>query len=368
MSIVSLPSVLTRTARQFVDRAGSARGLSWPLLFGLGMMAGGLLGLATGLPVASGVAAPVIEDPVGGLRLAPRSMTASGVVSGIASGPQIDDRPVATASDVALTALAPVGPGNDTNAPVAPMADASPDPTAVLPGPSRPKIAVVIDDLGLNWAGFDQVNALPPPVTLSFLPYGVDAQLMVNEMAAGHEAMLHLPMEPMYRIEDAGPDMLRAQSDAKTIRTALGRNLAKLDGYKGVNNHTGSRFTANPAAMAVVLRELHARGLYFLDSVTTHRPVAKALAEQEPWRVIERDVFLDSDYKNISTQSVATQLAQAERIAKRDGEAIVIGHPYRVTLESLASWLPTARARGFDVVPLSVLVPQAPAPVLAGLR
>ncbi|MEM9423050.1 MAG: divergent polysaccharide deacetylase family protein, partial [Pseudomonadota bacterium] len=142
-------------------------------------------------------------------------------------------------------------------------------------------------------------------------------------------------------------------------------------GYKGVNNHTGSRFTADKASMRVVLEELDRRGYFFLDSLTTGRPVAAKLAKQDDWRVIERDIFLDADYPNVSAASVKAQLSALERVAKRDGHAIAIGHPYDATLETLGPWLLTAPARGFDLVVISALAPERPAPgplVLASLR
>ena len=230
----------------------------------------------------------------------------------------------------------------------------------VEPTVTRPRIAIVIDDLGLSRDAFEAVNALPPPVNLSFLPYGRDAQSMLDDLRPGHEAMLHLPMEPRSRKRDAGPDMLRAGSDPEALRAALILNLDKLSGYRSVNNHTGSQFTENADAMAFVLEELDRRGLPFLDSLTTGRPVAKDLGDAHGWQVLERNVFLDADLPNISQDTVRRRLAQLERIAREDGYAIAIGHPYKETLETLLPWLITAEARGFELVPITALVDEPP--------
>ena len=233
-------------------------------------------------------------------------------------------------------------------------------------GGPRPRIAIVIDDLGLDRRAFDRVNALPGPLTLAFLPYGANAQGMLDATRPVHEAILHLPTEPLARVEDAGPDMLRVGAPAEVL-AALDANFAKLSGYAGVNNHTGSRFTGDAEAMRTLLTALDARGLYFLDSLTTPRPVAKRLAEREGWRVAARDVFLDDDYAG-GEAAVRRQLMEAERIALVTGEAVAIGHPYRATVEALGPWLVTAQARGFELVTVGALAEVRPPPVLADLR
>ena len=231
-----------------------------------------------------------------------------------------------------------------------------------------PRIAVVIDDLGLDRDAFERVNALPGPLTLAFLPYGRDAQAMLDAARPVHEAILHLPMEPRTRVRDAGPGMLRVGSP-RAIEAGLAANLGKLAGYAGVNNHTGSLFTADPEAMGVLLEALDDRGLYFLDSVTTPRPASLRLAAREGYRVVARDVFLDADYAG-GGAAVRAQLAEAERIARQTGQAVVIGHPYRATTQTLGPWLVTAQARGFELVTVGELAEEARPRerTLAGLR
>ena len=257
-----------------------------------------------------------------------------------------------------------------TAPPVALIREASPRRGARLGADARrarpPRIAVVIDDLGLDRRAFERVNALPGPLTLAFLPYGANAQGMVDDVRPVHEAILHLPTEPVARLEDAGPDMLRV-GEPDAIRASLDANLVKLSGYAGVNNHTGSRFTGDAGAMRTLLSALDERGLYFLDSVTTPRPVASALGRAGGWRVVERDVFLDDDYDG-GEAAVRAQLALAERIARVHGEAVVIGHPYRATVRALGPWLVTAQARGFELVTVGELAGEAGPPLVAGLR
>jgi len=115
----------------------------------------------------------------------------------------------------------------------------------------------------------------------------------------------------------------------------------------------GSRFSADRPAMRVVLNELHRRGLLFIDSRTTSHTVGAKVAEAVgmPWA--ERDVFLDNDEH---PAAIRVQLQTLEHIARIRGQAIAIGHPYDSTMQVLRDWLPTAHAKGFEMVPVSRIV------------
>ncbi|MEM1409722.1 MAG: divergent polysaccharide deacetylase family protein [Pseudomonadota bacterium] len=202
---------------------------------------------------------------------------------------------------------------------------------------TRPKIAIVIDDLGLDWERFQAANRLPVPVSLAFLPYGKDAQAMLDSIDQRHAALLHLPMEPRRRRYHAGPDMVK-RGTAEDIRSTLGLNLNKLRGYRGVNNHTGSLITEDPVAMRHVLTELQRRGLYFLDSKTTQRSVSASISTRMVLPVLEGSLFLDGDFGAGGEAHVQRQLGMLLTMAEKKGSAIGIGHPYPSTLRTLQEW------------------------------
>jgi polysaccharide deacetylase 2 family uncharacterized protein YibQ len=68
---------------------------------------------------------------------------------------------------------------------------------------------------------------------------------------------------------------------------------------------------------------------------------------------IARDVFLDDV---ISPDAIRAQLLETERVAKRKGYAVAIGHPHAATMETLEQWLPEAESQGFKFVPVRELV------------
>jgi len=217
----------------------------------------------------------------------------------------------------------------------------------------RPALAVVIDDLGMNRRAAAALNRLPAPLTLAFLPYAtkLDEQAQAAR-AAGHELLVHVPMEPRGR-EWPGPNALTSELTPDQLVAQLGSQLDSFRGFVGINNHMGSLLTADPERMAIVMAELRRRGLLFLDSRTTPQSVAGRQAARMGVPYAERDVFIDNQ---LDLEAVLAQLARAERIAAQHGHAVVIGHPHEVTIEALEIWLPTLEARGIALVPISTIV------------
>lgn len=217
----------------------------------------------------------------------------------------------------------------------------------------RPLIAIVIDDLGLSGEKVRRTAALPAPLTLAFLPYANGlSELTAVARARGHELLVHVPMEPGSRTTDPGPNALLTEYGVRDLLSRIEWNLGRLDGYVGINNHMGSRFTADPSGMAVVLSELNRRGLMFLDSRTSAKTVGDKLARTIGLPSVERDVFLDPDG---ARSDVAGQLVELERTARRQGYAVGIGHHYNVTLDTLEGWLDTLEERGFVLAPISAI-------------
>ncbi|MSO85776.1 MAG: divergent polysaccharide deacetylase family protein [Rhodospirillales bacterium] len=195
---------------------------------------------------------------------------------------------------------------------------------------------------------------MPGPLTLSFLTYANDLPEQTRDARAnGHELMLHVAMEPNDKSVDPGPNVLLVGQDANEIRKSLEWGLARFEGYVGVNNHMGSRFTRDPAGMTVVMEELARRGLLFLDSRTSGKTVAAALAARHRVPFEERNVFLDAEDRPGEAEA---RLKELEVLARRHGHAIAIGHPKEKTLAALAAWLPSLASKNLVLSPLSAVV------------
>jgi polysaccharide deacetylase 2 family uncharacterized protein YibQ len=225
--------------------------------------------------------------------------------------------------------------------------------------PDRPRdamIAMIIDDMGIDQKRSKAIIGLPGPLTLSFIPYGYHLEeLVASARGAGHEIMLHQPMEPMDPEADPGPNALRTTVSIEENRRRLLWSFTRLEGIVGLNNHMGSRFTAWTEGMEMVMEEVSARGLLFVDSITNNESVAYRVAREHKLPSASRDVFIDHD---ISREAIEKSLQALERVARQRGYAVGIAHPHDRTREALKTWMLDARTRGFDFVPISHIVRQ----------
>ena len=208
----------------------------------------------------------------------------------------------------------------------------------------RPFIAIVMDDFGLNHRALEQILKLPGPLTLAFLPYADDLPSQTSvARRAGHEVMVHVPMQPRDPAHDPGPNVLDSGMSAGDLSARLDWALSRFDGYVGINNHMGSAFTTDPDGMRVVMSSLAERGLLFLDSVTSSDTLGPRMARSAGVPYARRHVFLDHQR---DPESIQDQLGALEDIALRQGYAVGIGHPHQITIAALAQWLPTLQKKG----------------------
>ena len=238
-----------------------------------------------------------------------------------------------------------------------PLADEQPAwmrNAVAVPDPGvRPQIAIVIDDLGLNRRNTWRVLQLPGPLTLAFMTYAGDVAAQAQAgRDAGHELLVHVPMAPDNGHLMAGPHVLSPDLPPDELKRRIDWVLSRFEGYVGLNNHMGSRFTADAAGMSLLFEELRRRGLLFLDSRTTAATVADEMAMRYDVPFVRRNIFLDNE---TAAGAVEAQLAKVEAEARRSGAAVAIGHPHDGTIDALQRWLPTLAARGFALVPVSAV-------------
>ena len=217
-----------------------------------------------------------------------------------------------------------------------------------------PKIVIIIDDLGLDEQASEYLTTMPGPYTLSFLPYADNLERQTtNVRMAGHELMVHLPMQSHRTSADPGNNALLMGLSFAEFGKRMEWNLSRFDGYVGINNHMGSMLTEDPALMVRLMARLRSDGLLFVDSLTTPKSVGKRAAKAIDVPFLARDVFLDNER---SASYIGRQLATTERIAKLRGYAIAIGHPYPETLSALVEWQKTLEFKGFRLVAISQIM------------
>jgi polysaccharide deacetylase 2 family uncharacterized protein YibQ len=217
-----------------------------------------------------------------------------------------------------------------------------------------PRLAIIIDDLGYDVPSAERLLALPFPLTLAVLPHlPHSSQVAARAQRHGFEVLLHLPMESEYAHSPAEVIELRSGLKARETARVLDDMLATVPGAVGVNNHQGSRGTADRELMRNLVAALAARHLFLIDSRTSISSVAFEAAHSAGVPAAYRTEFLDDVQE---PAAILGQLEQAERRAKEQGWAVAIGHPYRVTADVLSDALPDLEIRGVKLVRASEIV------------
>jgi polysaccharide deacetylase 2 family uncharacterized protein YibQ len=222
------------------------------------------------------------------------------------------------------------------------------------PGPApRARLALVVDDLGRDLGEVERLLAIGVPMSFAILPFEPETEPVALRLRqAGAEVLVHLPMEA----EGGGDPGPGAVVEGLSTRRITKRTEAAVDavpGATGLNNHMGSRITADEGAMGAILDVVARRRLFFLDSRTTAGTGAFEWARERGIAAAKRDVFLDDDP---SPEAVAAQFAAWLDAARANGAAVAIGHPREATLALLERELPRVGAAGFELVPVSYLL------------
>ena len=216
-----------------------------------------------------------------------------------------------------------------------------------------PVIALVIDDMGVDMLRTNKILNLPYTFTASYLTYAPNLQSQINiAKSKGKEILLHVPMEAISQIYDYGPEVLSTKYSLDENISLLNKMLDRVNGYIGINNHMGSKFTSDELMLSGVFRVLSERGGLFLDSKTYSKTKTLDILKYIDIPYAIRDVFLDDS--NIQ-EDIEKSLLSVERIALSKGYVVVIGHPRDNTIKVLEKWLPTLKKKNLTLVPLSYI-------------
>lgn len=204
-------------------------------------------------------------------------------------------------------------------------------PPPIAKADAKPFIAIVIDDIAYAHQ-LQRIEALPIAVTPSIFPPAKDFGSTPKLARGSKKYMLHLPMEakshPMYAL----PDTLTTSWTQTQIDNYIAQVRRWFPDAIYINNHTGSAYTKNQAAMDRLYKALVKYNLTFIDSRTTAKTTVADVAQKYGKDYIRRDVFLDN---KLDSAYIMGQIKQTIEIAKKNGSAMAIGHPHAITMETL---------------------------------
>ena len=238
--------------------------------------------------------------------------------------------------------------------------DAFARPVQPIPGkPDAPRIALIIGGLGVSSsATADAIAKLPGPVTLGFVPYGNEvASLVARARNGGHEVLLQVPMEPFqYPDNDPGPQTLLTSLTPPQNIDRLYALMSRFQGYVGLTNTMGARFTASEPSFAPILRETAKRGLIYVDDGSNPRSLAGRIAGANNLPFARADVILDS----VPTPAeIDRALSRLEMAARERSVAVGFSSALPVSIDHIAKWAKEAQSRGLLLVPISAVANKA---------
>lgn len=216
------------------------------------------------------------------------------------------------------------------------------------------QIAIVIDDFGYSKEPISAFAGIARPLTFAVLPY----QPFSNEAAArglssGHQIILHLPMEPFTQAEQSEKLTITVNMSDSEIQEMTQKAIQSVPGLIGVNNHQGSRATADRRVMKAVLGELKRDSLFFLDSRTSSQSIGAETARQMGIRTGENQLFIDNTDE---VSAIKAKLRTAQDMAIKYGSVIVIGHARMNTAAAVSEMVGELEAKGIQLVFLSQMV------------
>lgn len=219
------------------------------------------------------------------------------------------------------------------------------------------RLAIVIDDFGNGMNGTEDMLQLPVKFTAAVMPFMPTTKQDAEEAhRLGHDVIVHMPMEPNKGLKKwLGPGAITTDLSDDEIRKRVEDAIDNVPHAIGMNNHMGSKVTADERVMRIVLGVCKERGLFFLDSRTTFKTVIPKLAEEMGIPLVSNNVFLDDIY---TEQHIAGQVTELRKQLKSRGDCVTIGHvgsPGKKTAAVLKMSLPAIQNEA-TVVKLSQMV------------
>ena len=195
---------------------------------------------------------------------------------------------------------------------------------------NKPKLVIIIDDVAFRHE-VQMLKSIPYKITPSFFPPTKRHPNTPIYAESFKDYMVHVPMEAMHFAHPES-NTININWSYTQIKNRIDKIKKEFPKAKFINNHAGSKLTSNLQAMNSLFLSLKKDNLGFVDSKTT--PYSKAKEAENVYKIplFQRDIFLDNKQ---NTSYIKNQLKKAINIAKRRGYAIAIGHPHKVTLETI---------------------------------
>ncbi|TXK84744.1 divergent polysaccharide deacetylase family protein [Paenibacillus sp. N3.4] len=232
-----------------------------------------------------------------------------------------------------------------------------PTPGDPLTEAPRKQVAIVIDDFGNNMEGTTEMMTLPIPLTVAVMPFlpstKQDATLAHEK---GHEVILHLPMEPVRGKKSwLGPGAITTDLSDDEIHKRIVAAIDDIPYVIGINNHMGSKATADERVMQILVSICKERNLILLDSRTTPKSLIGKISMEKGVPYTENQLFFDDLY---TYSHISKQMARFKKLLHERNSMVAIGHvgpPGKKTFQVIKEAIPSIQQEA-DFVTISKMV------------
>ena len=114
-------------------------------------------------------------------------------------------------------------------------------------------------------------------------------------VAAGYEVIVHMPMENTGKTYGEEEFVLMTDMDSETIEERVKNSFIQIPTAIGLNNHQGSKASADQHVMSNVAKGFKRKKIIFIDSRTTGETIAETTMEVFGVPTARRNVFLDNE-------------------------------------------------------------------------
>jgi uncharacterized protein len=197
----------------------------------------------------------------------------------------------------------------------------------------KPKLVIILDDVSQQ-SQLNKIQATGLKLTPAIFPPSQRSKTS-HQLAKGlKHYMIHLPMESGSAQFNSQTKTLITTFSEEQIKARVKEIRALFPSARFVNNHTGSVYTDDYHAMKTLYSLLRSEGFVFVDSRTIASTKVPQIANEFGDAYVARDVFIDNEH---NVPYIHTQLQKAVDKAKKNGYAIAIGHPHKMTLKALST-------------------------------
>ena len=196
---------------------------------------------------------------------------------------------------------------------------------------SRAKLVIIIDDVTHRYQ-LNLIKSLPFKVTPSIFPpnrANMKSQLLAKGLK---HYMVHLPLESNSKAMNRMHKTLFITDSNQKIRERVAEIKKLFSTVKFLNNHTGSVFSQNYNKSKVLYKALLDNNITFLDSRTSKKTTFKKIAKEFKKHYYKCDHFIDN---KLDTKLILKEIKKGIAIAKKNGSAVIIGHPHKQTFKAL---------------------------------